>query len=199
MTGVLWAAGVTTEIIFMWFMEPWRRAVGSRNLLALGGAAAVARWTALAFSPPYGCSPAADPACTELCRDLPGLRCSWWRSCPPRATPQRPGAQLVAFRWRAVRSCNHCFRLAVRPHGRPRLPADGSPCRRQVSSVRSGSTGCARLDPDAGAVLPWGPTATMFREAGEGNDSHARFERLRTLGARRDQGRRRARSDTWSW
>jgi PPP family 3-phenylpropionic acid transporter len=52
MTGVLWAAGVTTEIIFMWFMEPWRRAVGSRNLLALGGAAAVAGWTALAFSPP---------------------------------------------------------------------------------------------------------------------------------------------------
>jgi PPP family 3-phenylpropionic acid transporter len=51
-TGVLWAVGVTCEIVFLWFMEPWRRAFGPRNLLALGGAAAVVRWTALAFSPP---------------------------------------------------------------------------------------------------------------------------------------------------
>ena len=36
----------------MWFLEPWRRRVGPRNLLALGGTAAVLRWTALAFSPP---------------------------------------------------------------------------------------------------------------------------------------------------
>ncbi|WP_411288786.1 MFS transporter [Phenylobacterium sp.] len=52
LTGVLWAVGVATEIGFLWFMEPWRRAVGPRNLLVLGGAAAVVRWTALAFSPP---------------------------------------------------------------------------------------------------------------------------------------------------
>ena len=51
-TGVLWAVGVAVEIIFMWFLEPWRRALGPRRLLALGGAAAVIRWTALAFSPP---------------------------------------------------------------------------------------------------------------------------------------------------
>jgi PPP family 3-phenylpropionic acid transporter len=51
-TGVLWAVGVTVEIAFLWFMEPWRRRVGPRNLLVLGGAAAVVRWTALAFSPP---------------------------------------------------------------------------------------------------------------------------------------------------
>jgi PPP family 3-phenylpropionic acid transporter len=51
-TGVLWAVGVTVEIAFMWFMEPWRRRVGPRNLLMLGGTAAVVRWTALAFSPP---------------------------------------------------------------------------------------------------------------------------------------------------
>jgi len=51
-TGALWAVGVSAEIIFMWFMEPWRRRVGPRNLLVLGGAAAVLRWTALAFSPP---------------------------------------------------------------------------------------------------------------------------------------------------
>jgi PPP family 3-phenylpropionic acid transporter len=51
-TGVLWAVGVTVEIAFMWFMEPWRRRVGPRNLLVLGGAAAVVRWTALAFAPP---------------------------------------------------------------------------------------------------------------------------------------------------
>lgn len=53
LTGILWATGVTTEIGFMWFMEPWRRRMGPRNLLALGGAAAVVRWSALAFSPPF--------------------------------------------------------------------------------------------------------------------------------------------------
>jgi len=52
MTGILWGVGVTAEIIFMWFMEPWRRRVGPRNMLMLGGIAAIARWTALAFSPP---------------------------------------------------------------------------------------------------------------------------------------------------
>jgi PPP family 3-phenylpropionic acid transporter len=52
MTGVLWGVGVAAEVAFMWFMEPWRRRVGPRNLLVLGGAAAVLRWTVLAFSPP---------------------------------------------------------------------------------------------------------------------------------------------------
>jgi PPP family 3-phenylpropionic acid transporter len=51
-TGLLWATGVTAEIGFLWFLEPWRRRVGPRNLLALGGAGAILRWTALAFSPP---------------------------------------------------------------------------------------------------------------------------------------------------
>jgi len=52
LTGVLWGVGVAVEIGFMWFMEPWRRAVGPRRLLVLGGAAAVVRWTVLAYSPP---------------------------------------------------------------------------------------------------------------------------------------------------
>ncbi|MBS0364186.1 MAG: MFS transporter [Proteobacteria bacterium] len=52
MTGVLWAVGVTAEIGFMWFLEPWRRRIGPTNLLVIGGAAAIVRWTALAFSPP---------------------------------------------------------------------------------------------------------------------------------------------------
>jgi PPP family 3-phenylpropionic acid transporter len=52
MTGILWAVGVAAEVGFMWFMEPWRRRVGPRNLLVLGGAAAMVRWTALAFAPP---------------------------------------------------------------------------------------------------------------------------------------------------
>lgn len=52
MTGILWAVGVAAEVAFMWFMEPWRRRIGPRNLLVLGGAAAMARWTALAFAPP---------------------------------------------------------------------------------------------------------------------------------------------------
>ncbi|HEY2359024.1 MAG TPA: MFS transporter [Phenylobacterium sp.] len=51
-TGVLWAVGVVVEIGFLWFLEPWRRRVGPRNLLVLGGAGAIVRWTALAFSPP---------------------------------------------------------------------------------------------------------------------------------------------------
>ena len=52
MTGVLWAVGVATEIGFMWFLEPWRRRIGPRNLLVLGGVAAIVRWSALAVSPP---------------------------------------------------------------------------------------------------------------------------------------------------
>ena len=52
MTGILWATGVTAEIIFLWFLEPWRRRIGPRNLLVLGGVAAVVRWSALALSPP---------------------------------------------------------------------------------------------------------------------------------------------------
>ncbi|MDB5450536.1 MAG: permease of the major facilitator superfamily, partial [Phenylobacterium sp.] len=51
-TGMLWAVGVTAEVAFLWFLEPWRRRMGPRNLLVLGGAGAVVRWGALAFSPP---------------------------------------------------------------------------------------------------------------------------------------------------
>ncbi|THD51254.1 MFS transporter, partial [Phenylobacterium sp.] len=52
LTGVLWAVGVSAEIVFMWFLEPWRRRMGPRNLLTLGAAAAIVRWGALAVSPP---------------------------------------------------------------------------------------------------------------------------------------------------
>jgi PPP family 3-phenylpropionic acid transporter len=52
MTGVLWGVGVAAEVAFLWWFEPWRRRVGPRNLLILGGAAAIVRWTALAFAPP---------------------------------------------------------------------------------------------------------------------------------------------------
>ncbi|WP_293899779.1 MFS transporter [Phenylobacterium sp.] len=52
LTGMLWAVGVAAEVGFMWFLEPWRRRMGPRNLLVLGGAAAAIRWTAFAFSPP---------------------------------------------------------------------------------------------------------------------------------------------------
>jgi PPP family 3-phenylpropionic acid transporter len=52
LTGVLWGVGVATEVLFLWFLEPWRRAVGPHRLLILGGAAAVARWTGMALSPP---------------------------------------------------------------------------------------------------------------------------------------------------
>ncbi|WP_365751050.1 MFS transporter [Phenylobacterium sp.] len=52
MTGLLWGIGVAVEVVFLWFMEPWRRRFGARNLLVLGGVAAVVRWGALALSPP---------------------------------------------------------------------------------------------------------------------------------------------------
>jgi PPP family 3-phenylpropionic acid transporter len=52
MTGILWGVGVAAEVAFMWFMEPWRRRVGPRNLLMLGGAAAIVRWTVMGFAPP---------------------------------------------------------------------------------------------------------------------------------------------------
>jgi len=52
MTGILWATGVAAEVLFMWFMEPWRRRIGPRNLLVMGAVAAIVRWTALAVAPP---------------------------------------------------------------------------------------------------------------------------------------------------
>ena len=52
LTGVLWAVGVSAEIVFMWFLEPWRRRMGPRHLLTLGAVAAIVRWSALALSPP---------------------------------------------------------------------------------------------------------------------------------------------------
>ena len=52
MTGILWAVGVGVEVGFMWFLEPWRRRIGPRTLLMIGGVAAIIRWTAMAFSPP---------------------------------------------------------------------------------------------------------------------------------------------------
>jgi len=53
-TGLLWAMSVVVEIAFMWWFEPWRRrrGIGPWPMLMLGGAAAVVRWTALAFLPP---------------------------------------------------------------------------------------------------------------------------------------------------
>ncbi len=53
-TGLLWALSVVVEIGFMWWIEPWRRrrGIGALTVLSIGGLAAVARWSALAFAPP---------------------------------------------------------------------------------------------------------------------------------------------------
>ena len=53
-TGQLWAFGVVVEIGLMWLFEPWRRRVGIGpwSLLMVGSAAAVLRWSAMAFAPP---------------------------------------------------------------------------------------------------------------------------------------------------
>jgi PPP family 3-phenylpropionic acid transporter len=52
LVGVLWGLGVAVEIVFLWFMEPWRRRIGPERLMILGGVGAVTRWTCLALSPP---------------------------------------------------------------------------------------------------------------------------------------------------
>ena len=52
LTGVLWATGVVVEIGFLWFLEPWWKRLGPRNLLLIGGIGALVRWTGLAFAPP---------------------------------------------------------------------------------------------------------------------------------------------------
>jgi PPP family 3-phenylpropionic acid transporter len=51
-SGWLWGCGVSAEIVFMWFMEPWRRRAGPELMLVIGGCGACLRWIALAFSPP---------------------------------------------------------------------------------------------------------------------------------------------------
>ncbi len=51
-TGLLWGSAVGAEVLFMWFMEPWRRRMGPQRLLIIGGSGAVVRWIALSFSPP---------------------------------------------------------------------------------------------------------------------------------------------------
>jgi PPP family 3-phenylpropionic acid transporter len=50
--GLLWAFGVGVEVIFLWFMGPWRRRMGPWRLLILGGATATVRWGVMAFAPP---------------------------------------------------------------------------------------------------------------------------------------------------
>jgi MFS transporter, PPP family, 3-phenylpropionic acid transporter len=49
--GGLWGVGVTAEVLFLWFLEPWRRRIGPARLLILGGVGAAARWSLLALSP----------------------------------------------------------------------------------------------------------------------------------------------------
>jgi PPP family 3-phenylpropionic acid transporter len=49
--GLLWGFGVGAEVLFLWFLEPWRRRVGPARLLILGGMGAVTRWGLLALSP----------------------------------------------------------------------------------------------------------------------------------------------------
>ena len=53
-TGQLWALGVVAEIALMWLFEPWRRRMGIDPwiMLVVGAAAAVVRWSAMAFAPP---------------------------------------------------------------------------------------------------------------------------------------------------
>jgi PPP family 3-phenylpropionic acid transporter len=51
-TGALWGVGVTAEVVFLWFLEPWRRRVGPERLVLWGGTGAVVRWVCLAFAPP---------------------------------------------------------------------------------------------------------------------------------------------------
>ena len=50
--GSLWALGVIAEIIFFAALRRIETVVSAEALLFIGGAAAVVRWTAMAFAPP---------------------------------------------------------------------------------------------------------------------------------------------------
>jgi PPP family 3-phenylpropionic acid transporter len=51
-TGPLWGCAVGAEVLFLWFMEPWRRRMGPERLVIIGGVGGVIRWLALSVSPP---------------------------------------------------------------------------------------------------------------------------------------------------
>ena len=51
-TGPLWGCAVGAEVVFMWFMEPWRRRMSGEGLVIVGGMGAIVRWLALSASPP---------------------------------------------------------------------------------------------------------------------------------------------------
>ena len=124
-TGLLWAAGVAAEIVFMWGMEPWRRRIGPRNLLALGGVAAVARWTALALSPPlWALFPLQTlHALSYAATFLASLQLVERLSTPRNAS----AAQAINSALSGgvlSRAGHHRLGLAVRPRGSARLPAD---------------------------------------------------------------------------
>lgn len=50
--GLLWGFGVAVEVLFLWFLRPWRDRVGPERLLLLAAGAGVIRWSASAFAPP---------------------------------------------------------------------------------------------------------------------------------------------------
>jgi len=54
LTGLLWGASVVVEVVFMWWLDPWRRRVGIGPLLmlGLGAGGAVLRWSLFALEPP---------------------------------------------------------------------------------------------------------------------------------------------------
>ena len=50
--GLLWGFGVAVEVLFLWFMRPWRDRLGPERLLLLAAGAGVFRWIATALQPP---------------------------------------------------------------------------------------------------------------------------------------------------
>ncbi len=50
--GTLWSIGVIAEIILFWYSAAVLRHVRAVDLIAIGAAASVVRWTAMAFDPP---------------------------------------------------------------------------------------------------------------------------------------------------
>ena len=56
--GLLWSVGVVAEIVLFGFSGRLPPALGPLGLMAIGAAAAVFRWTVMAFDPPGGTLPA---------------------------------------------------------------------------------------------------------------------------------------------
>ena len=161
-SGWLWGfvQASRVEVVFMWFMEPWRRRVGPELMLVLGGAGAMIRWTALAFSPPLWLlfPIQALHALSYTATFLASLRLIE-RLSPPESASAGADAQRFGFQRPADGPGDHRLGAAVRRlRGAGLLAAMtaiaglGLAGRGDVCCAQGGRHGAAELDPSGSAA-----------------------------------------------